>query len=1097
MLWLPARQWSKIGAGDKSDRPTLIDRAAAGADIEKSRTSRGRATRCFTESQSMNRAMQRKRMIAIQVGRAAVCALFMPAAVICVAPRCAAQAPVPAASGDAAPSAQAEFAEVLAVGKLMYDANTLRAAGKFGEASDVGRQVLARYRKAIPVTTFNTLIMVAWQAELEERAERWPEAESLRKEIIAELTKFVGAENWQTVDSRLALEYLNRLRALQPDERRELYRAAELSLPFVRESPAESLKRAAQGLAIRKRLLGTKSVWYAVSLNNVGLQHFLSGDLVTAESRYVEACELYREIIGENHPNYAQTLHNLAGVYESMGDLARARSLYEEACAIKKSTLGADHQEYAGSLLSLGVLSYTAGDPAGAEAAAIEARDVFRRTLSEYSPQYARAQYVLGSLYTARGEPDRAAPLLEEARKIYKTTLGEKDFQYARCLGSLAHVRFAQRKLAESEALYLEALAVCKETLGVEHPAYGAALDQLAFLYATSSDAQRDEPAKAEKLYREALAISRRSLEETSVLQSERQQLAMGQSLRYLLDNYVALGVNSGRNARTVFANVLAWKGATLVRQRGMRLAADDPNVAASFAKLQRTVGRLSSLSRAVPGAAQQVAWRAQLTELSTEKERLEAELSAKSAAFRQATKPVALEDLLAALPQDAVLVDYLEYRRALPTTKDSAGRIRPVLFERQLVAFVVRRAAAADEQVTMVPLGPAEPITAAVETWRKSFGAAPAAMKAGAELRAAVWEPLLNSIADAKTILVSTDGALGRMPLGALPGRETRKYLIEETRLAMLPVPQLLPTLVSDTGKRTAQHELLLLGDVDYDTATDSAGQPAKKKQPRRPGANNLVDATRSPAEDKLFDPLANTAGEIAAIGSLYAGLYEVKPDDPISLVRGQAGEAKFRELAPRYRHLHLATHGFFAGAEYASALDAVASVNERGRALLVGRESPVVGTSPGLLSGLALAGANREPSGAADDGILTSQEIAALDLSGVDTVVLSACDTGLGATAGGEGLLGVQRAFQAAGVRTTVASYWKVDDLVTRLLMERFYRNLWDKEMTRLDALREAQLYVLDHPEALRGGDAPQETKERTSPRLWGAFSLSGDWR
>jgi CHAT domain-containing protein len=81
-------------------------------------------------------------------------------------------------------------------------------------------------------------------------------------------------------------------------------------------------------------------------------------------------------------------------------------------------------------------------------------------------------------------------------------------------------------------------------------------------------------------------------------------------------------------------------------------------------------------------------------------------------------------------------------------------------------------------------------------------------------------------------------------------------------------------------------------------------------------------------------------------------------------------------------------------------------------------------------------------------------------------------------------------------------VASYWKVDDLVTRQFMERFYRNLWEREMSRLDALREAQLHFLKNPDAVRGefrgldfieDDQPQ----RTSPKYWAAFQLSGDWR
>ena len=157
------------------------------------------------------------------------------------------------------------------------------------------------------------------------------------------------------------------------------------------------------------------------------------------------------------------------------------------------------------------------------------------------------------------------------------------------------------------------------------------------------------------------------------------------------------------------------------------------------------------------------------------------------------------------------------------------------------------------------------------------------------------------------------------------------------------------------------------------------------------------------------------------------------------------------------------------------------------------------VTGFNPDLLSGLALAGANLQPEPGRDDGILTAQEIAFLPLNGVDTVVLSACETGLGNTAGGEGLISVQRAFQISGARTTLASFWKVNDVVTQRLMVRFYRNLWEKDMPRLDALREAQLYVLNNPDAIRGAslEPDDQNQPRVSPRFWAAFTLSGDWR
>jgi len=158
------------------------------------------------------------------------------------------------------------------------------------------------------------------------------------------------------------------------------------------------------------------------------------------------------------------------------------------------------------------------------------------------------------------------------------------------------------------------------------------------------------------------------------------------------------------------------------------------------------------------------------------------------------------------------------------------------------------------------------------------------------------------------------------------------------------------------------------------------------------------------------------------------------------------------------------------------------------------------VRGFSPGLLSGLAFAGANRKPQPDGDDGILTAEEIAFLPLDGVELVTLSACETGLGATAGGEGLLGVQRAFQISGARTTLASLWKIPDLATRRLMERFYRNLWEKKLPRLEALREAQIWLLHHPDQLRGLDLigqKNQAPKQSPPYYWAAFQLSGDWR
>ena len=162
--------------------------------------------------------------------------------------------------------------------------------------------------------------------------------------------------------------------------------------------------------------------------------------------------------------------------------------------------------------------------------------------------------------------------------------------------------------------------------------------------------------------------------------------------------------------------------------------------------------------------------------------------------------------------------------------------------------------------------------------------------------------------------------------------------------------------------------------------------------------------------------------------------------------------------------------------------------------------------------MTGLVFAGANNPKT--PGRGILTGEQLVDLDLSGLELAVLSACETGLGDMAGGEGTFGLQRAFHYAGTRDVVASLWKVPDAPTAALMALFYRNLWDKNFTPMEALRQAQLELYRNPgkigelaKGFRGkfevvpgaGETEiQPTKDGTAhPLLWAAFTLSGPGR
>ncbi|HEY5314521.1 MAG TPA: CHAT domain-containing protein, partial [Pirellulales bacterium] len=199
------------------------------------------------------------------------------------------------------------------------------------------------------------------------------------------------------------------------------------------------------------------------------------------------------------------------------------------------------------------------------------------------------------------------------------------------------------------------------------------------------------------------------------------------------------------------------------------------------------------------------------------------------------------------------------------------------------------------------------------------------------------------------------------------------------------------------------------------------------------------------------------------------------------------------------------LATHGFFAPPDKRSALSLAAPRDTASEAARSAQQM-AIGNEPGLLSGLAFAGANATAHENEDDGILTATEVATLDLSHVEVAVLSACQTGLGKVAGGEGVLGLQRAFQLGGARTTVTSLWTVSDLGTRVLMQHFYENLWTRGMSKVEALRQAQIEMLKTPlgkladSSGRGLELNVDQPlidQRLPPFYWAAFVLSGDWR
>lgn len=200
-------------------------------------------------------------------------------------------------------------------------------------------------------------------------------------------------------------------------------------------------------------------------------------------------------------------------------------------------------------------------------------------------------------------------------------------------------------------------------------------------------------------------------------------------------------------------------------------------------------------------------------------------------------------------------------------------------------------------------------------------------------------------------------------------------------------------------------------------------------------------------------------------------SGILDKESIENVTIMADSGTEESFKALSGRSTPiLHVATHGFYISEKQA----------ERSNPSLLKKAEGDSHTYPLRRCGLMMSGGQhawlgeRVPDGI-DDGILTAEEIAGLNLSNTDLLVLSACQTGLGEI-GGDGVYGLQRGFKIAGVKTIIMSLWEVSDSATEVLMTKFY-SLLAKGKSKREAFDAAV-------EAVK--------KEYPSPEFWAAFIM-----
>ncbi|MFN8548732.1 MAG: CHAT domain-containing tetratricopeptide repeat protein [Candidatus Eisenbacteria bacterium] len=817
-----------------------------------------------------------------------------------------------------------------------------------------------------------------------------------------------------------------------------------------------------RALAIAEKSLGREHLLVANYCNNLAGVLYELGSLKEALPYVERGLRIREKALPPDHPDLAQSYRSMAILTEELGDRARAATYYQKALTSYEARLGPTHPEVALVLLRLAELSRDLGELPRALDYTARGVAIAETGPLRGHPDHAAMLEVRASLLREMGQCDSALVALERARQMIVEQLGEDHFQAVQYEHERAVTLAAMGRTDEAAQLALE----------------------------------------VERRGRERLFWNARLLPEDLALDFQRTRESG-------LDLLLSLTAATGGSALASSAwDALARSRGLLLEEMAQRQRVagwSDPSAEPERRRLARAVERMARLQLEGPGDSIEE-YRAALDSARVERAESEDALLLRSAYLREefSRERLSLDEIRSALPDSAALVAYVRYGQMNLNGADGPAPCGTGAAAPGYLVFVL---SARDGEPHAVPLGSADEIDELVAAWRGAAGHAPRegdeekTRAAAARLSIRVWEPVRALLGDAHRVFVVADGSIHGVSFAAMPGAHGEYTVDDGFDFQTLNAErELVPRALEDD----AGEGFLAFADPDYDARPESADASAKPTATAAGAALGAAAAARGSAtrcpefRDLHWRRLPRTNDEAKQAADIWRA-----SADRMGAHRSRAGaasvrvlrdaaasEAAFKADAPRSSVLHLATHGFFLAG------DCNEDANTRGLGGVVADTAPVdsLGRPELRLAGLVLAGANRAinagdggtPSG--DDGILTADEIATLDLRSVQWAVLSACDTGLGEPRAGEGVLGLRRSFLIAGVRTIVMSLWSIDDAATARWMTELYRVRYGEAQSAMHAVALADQRILA---------SRREAGESTHPFYWAAFQVSGDWR
>ena len=937
---------------------------------------------------------------------------------------------------------------------------------KIDEARPMARRALHLYQSVLGAThpdlagPLNTL---AW---INRYTGDFSNAESLLQRSIQLTEDALGAEHPRVSQAVNALGILHYVRGehtkAEPLFRRALANFEKVlgrdhylvSIPLIniantyekRGDYAEAIGLFHRVIAIQEQVLGEESFDVARRLQSLAGLYERVGGFAMAESLHGRTLNLMERLYGEESLDVSVELENFGELCLNKGDYARAESMFERSLRIREKLFPSGHASIAFALYELARLSAERGNDAKAEPLYLRAVEIWERTQGPSFADIPLALAGLAAISRTRTDDAKAEALYLRALNIEEKHLDATHPNVALTLSELANIYRDRGDFLEAEPLYERALEILENSLGSNHPKVASLLGSLSTLHAAKGSI-----AEAITLQGRANAINERNLILNLASGSERWKMANLLSLISETDKTISL-------AHVAAADVQARRlAATAVLQRKGRVQDAMFNTLATLRQrsgleeqklleeLNQTTAHLAALTLGGLSGTPPGEHHKQIKLLEERKDRLEEEISQRSAELRAQLQPVTLNAVQAAIPDNAALIEFAVYRPIHTKVTDHPRATT----EARYVAYVIRR----QGEVQTRELGNAKAIDDSIDAFRGALRNPKRGdvQELARALDEKVMSPLRPLLGSAEQLLVSPDGLLNLIPFEALLD-ERNRYLVQRYSFTYLTSGR---DLLRLQVKRESKSQPIVLANPLFDEPDPSEISTTNRRSVT--AGSDLLDV--------YFAPLSGTADEARAIQSLFA--------EARVITGKQATESLLKQVsAPRM--LHIATHGFFLTDSAAASLANVE--NTRAISANIKVENPL------LRSGLALAGANSRQRGIDDDGILTALEASGLNLWGTKLVVLSACDTGIGEIRNGEGVYGLRRAFLLAGTETLLMSLWAVSDYVTRELMTAYYSNL-KGGLGRVEALRQVQLNML-------------KRKEREHPFYWASFIQSGEW-